>query len=117
MAKLNVNSSSNCCTTFSLTFWELSDKNLVKCLHCCLNLHKVVNVGKKTKIIYGVAVLLTSSFALNKAYAYIDPATTAILTQIIAGVCISASVAIGLFWRKISVFFKMIFVKLFHRGD
>jgi uncharacterized protein YacL len=38
--------------------------------------------------------------------AYIDPATTAMLTQIIAGVFITLGVTFGIFRRKILMFFK-----------
>jgi len=48
----------------------------------------------------GVIFLLTS-----KASAYIDPATTAMLTQIIAGVFITLGVVFGVFRRKIIMFF------------
>jgi len=51
--------------------------------------------------ITGVVLLLTT-----KASAYIDPATTAMLTQIIAGVFITLGVVFGVFRRKIILFFK-----------
>jgi hypothetical protein len=37
---------------------------------------------------------------------YVDPATTAMVTQIVAGIVISIGVALGLFWRKILLFFQ-----------
>ena len=49
----------------------------------------------------GVVFLLTTT-----ASAYIDPATTAMLTQIIAGVFITLGVVFGVFRRKIILFFK-----------
>jgi len=49
----------------------------------------------------GIAILLTAT-----ASAYIDPATTAMLTQIIAGVFITLGVVFGVFRRKIIMFFK-----------
>jgi len=49
----------------------------------------------------GVFLLLTTT-----ASAYIDPATTAMLTQIIAGVLITLGVVFGVFRRKIIIFFK-----------
>jgi len=42
------------------------------------------------------------------ASAYIDPATTAMLTQIIAGVFITLGVVFGVFRRKIIMFFRNI---------
>ena len=49
----------------------------------------------------GVTLLLTTT-----ASAYIDPATTAMLTQIIAGVFITLGVVFGVFRRRIIMFFK-----------
>ena len=49
----------------------------------------------------GVVFMLTTT-----ASAYIDPATTAMLTQIIAGVFITLGVVFGVFRRKIIIFFK-----------
>ena len=45
------------------------------------------------------------------AYAYVDPATTAMLTQIIAGIFITAGVVFGVFRRKIIMFFKNLRIK------
>ena len=45
------------------------------------------------------------------ASAYIDPATTAMLTQIIAGIFITLGVTFGIFRRKIFMFFKNLSVK------
>ena len=44
--------------------------------------------------------------------AYVDPATTAMIIQIVAGVCISVGVALGIFRRKIALFFQGLKVKL-----
>ncbi len=40
------------------------------------------------------------------AFAYIDPATTAYVIQIIAGVFIACGVAVGVFWQKIRLWFQ-----------
>lgn len=45
------------------------------------------------------------------ASAYIDPATTAMLTQILAGVVITLGVVFGVYRRKIIMFFKNLSVK------
>ncbi len=37
---------------------------------------------------------------------YIDPAATSYVIQVIAGVVISAGVVIGVFWKKIKLFFQ-----------
>jgi len=60
--------------------------------------------GKIGAFIYFLIVaimLLTTT-----ASAYIDPATTAMLTQIVAGVIITLGVVFGVFRRKIVLFFK-----------
>jgi uncharacterized protein YacL len=48
-------------------------------------------------------------------YAYIDPGTTAIITQIVAGIFISLGVAFGVFRQKIFIFFKNLQVKAIKR--
>lgn len=47
---------------------------------------------------------------------YIDPASTALIWQVLAGVFISLGVVFGVFWRKISTFFKSLWVKLFRKN-
>lgn len=59
-----------------------------------------------TYFLFLFSVLLTTP-----AQAYIDPATTAMLTQIIAGVFITLGVVFGVFRRKIIMFFKNMSVK------
>ncbi len=46
-----------------------------------------------------------------KAHAYIDPATTSMVAQIVAGLFISLGFAFGIFRRKIAMFFKNLWVK------
>ena len=50
-------------------------------------------------------------YCTTRAAAYIDPATTAMLTQIVAGVFITLGVVFGVFRRRIIMFFKNISVK------
>lgn len=40
------------------------------------------------------------------SYAYIDPATTTYLIQIVAGIFIAAGATIGIFWKKIRLYFR-----------
>ena len=49
------------------------------------------------------------------AYAYIDPSSTAMITQIVAGILISLGVAFSVFRRKIVLFFKNLSVKRVQR--
>lgn len=49
--------------------------------------------------------LFTLLFSMT-AYAYIDPATTTYLIQIVAGVFIAAGATIGIFWKKIKRYFR-----------
>lgn len=56
------------------------------------------------------------------SYAYIDPATTSYLIQIVAGVFIAGGAAIGIFWKRIRIFIrnkrlKMLEKKLTKQAD
>lgn len=58
-------------------------------------------------------ILKTSYFALGflflmlkSAQAYIDPATTSYIVQVIAGVVLAGGAAVGIYWHKIKRFFK-----------
>ena len=42
----------------------------------------------------------------GSALAYIDPASTSYIIQIIAGVFIAGGAAIGIYWHKIKLFFR-----------
>ena len=44
---------------------------------------------------------------------YIDPASTALIWQILAGVFITLGVVFGIWWTKIKTFFKGAWVKIF----
>jgi len=44
---------------------------------------------------------------------YIDPASTALIWQILAGVFITLGVVFSIWWRKITTFIKSIWVKIF----
>ena len=57
-------------------------------------------------VLSAVSVILTTP-----ASAYIDPATTAILYQVIAGIIITAGITLGIFRRKIVLFFKNLSIK------
>ena len=52
-----------------------------------------------------------SQAASVNALAYIDPTTTAMVAQIVAGAFISLGVGATVFRRKLSLFFKNIWVK------
>jgi hypothetical protein len=57
-----------------------------------------------------VSVLLQTS-----ASAYLDPSTTAMITQIAAGALISLGIVVGIFRQKIILFFKNMRVKRIQR--
>ena len=48
-----------------------------------------------------ITVMLTPT-----AYAYIDPATTSYVLQIVAGVFIAIGATVAIFWKKIAFWFK-----------
>lgn len=50
--------------------------------------------------------ILFMPFFSIPAYAYIDPATTTYLIQIVAGIFIAAGATIGIFWKKIKLFLR-----------
>ena len=52
------------------------------------------------------AIIGLSILFAPPAYAYIDPATTSYLIQIVAGVFITCGVVLGVFWKKIRLFFR-----------
>ena len=47
----------------------------------------------------------------GSAHAYIDPAATSYMVQIVAGLVITLGVGIGVFWKKIRLFFRNIKLK------
>ncbi|MFA5675933.1 MAG: hypothetical protein WDA65_05340 [Christensenellales bacterium] len=51
------------------------------------------------------SVLITIMLS-GTAHAYIDPAAGGYIVQIIAGVVIACGVTIGVFWKKIKLFFR-----------
>ncbi len=51
-----------------------------------------------------LSVLLTTAL-MPMAHAYLDPAATSYIIQIVSGVVIACGVTIGIFWKKIRVFF------------
>jgi hypothetical protein len=50
--------------------------------------------------------MLTMVMLSTTAHAYIDPAATSYVVQIVAGVVIACGVAVGVFWKKIKLFFR-----------
>jgi len=48
-------------------------------------------------------------------FAYIDPTTTAMLTQIIAGIFISLGLALGVFRQKVIMFFRNLKIKIIQK--
>lgn len=56
---------------------------------------------KKIILIALNAVCLMTIFT-PKCYAYLDPATTSYVIQIVAGIVIACGAAVGIFWNKIT---------------
>lgn len=59
---------------------------------------------KRSAIFMYFFVFATLMFS-QTAFAYLDPATTSYLIQIIAGVFIAIGAVFGIFWKKIKLFF------------
>ena len=61
---------------------------------------------KKSKILaFLYFSALTSAMLMSNAHAYIDPGAMTYIIQLVAGVVIAASAALGFYWRKIVRFF------------
>ncbi len=65
---------------------------------------------KKTLAIayFTLAAMMMLTFS---AQAYIDPAATSYIIQVVAGIVITVGVALGVFWKKIQVFFRNLKMK------
>lgn len=61
---------------------------------------------KSTLTVLAIAVFLSISTFASPVYAYIDPATSSYVIQIVAGIVIAAGATVGIFWKKIKLFFK-----------
>ncbi|MCL1866879.1 MAG: hypothetical protein FWF82_05670 [Oscillospiraceae bacterium] len=60
---------------------------------------------------YAYFALLFAILLTPTASAYIDPSTTAILTQVVVGALISLGLVFGIFKQKIIMFFKNMKIK------
>ena len=59
------------------------------------------------RILYFLSVVtLVALMPLRTTLAYIDPATSSYVIQIIAGVVIACGAAVGIFWKRIRMFFR-----------
>ena len=61
--------------------------------------------------VFAAYFMLTMVMLSTTAHAYIDPAATSYIIQIIAGVVIAFGVTVGVFWKKIRLFFKNLKMK------
>jgi hypothetical protein len=59
------------------------------------------NVG-----VFAAYFLLTTIMLSTTAHAYLDPAATSYIIQIVAGVVIACGAFVGIFWKKIRLFFR-----------
>jgi len=66
--------------------------------------------------VFAIYFLLASVMLSSTAHAYIDPAATSYIVQIIAGIVIACSVTIGVFWKKIRLFFKNLKIKTLEKS-
>ena len=56
--------------------------------------------------VFAVYFVLATLMFSSTAHAYIDPAATSYIIQIVAGVVIAGGVTVGVFWKKIKLFFR-----------
>lgn len=73
-------------------------------------MEKIIKILSAVYFSFWAAIFFSSD-----ASAYVDPTTTAMLTQIVAGIFISLGLTLGIFRRKITMFFQKLKVKLFQK--
>lgn len=66
------------------------------------------NISRSFWLMY--FVILTAMIKPIRVQAYIDPATTSMITQIVAGIFISLGFALGIFRQKVILFFKNLWI-------
>lgn len=59
--------------------------------------------------------LCLSALLMASAQAYLDPAATSYIIQIIAGVVIACGVTVGIFWKKVRLFFRNLKMKMLQK--
>ena len=103
-------------------------KLIIFLVHCQLNFYLAPTITMELRSAYSLKkfykllklAYLSFGFAMlfsPDAHAYVDPSTTAMLTQIIAGIFISLGLALGIFKQKIILFFKSLKVKALHKKN
>ncbi len=60
----------------------------------------------KNIAILTLCYLVSVHLIQRPVYAYIDPAASAYILQVLAGIVIAGGVSVGVFWKKIRLFFK-----------
>lgn len=61
------------------------------------------------KLIVSFTVLFILIFFTDSAFAYLDPGTGSMMVQALLAVVAAVSVSIGIFWRRLRLFFSRIF--------
>jgi len=62
---------------------------------------------KKSRILWTSYFFLCMTMMLSlSASAYIDPATTSYVLQVVAGVFIACGATLAIFWKKVTFYFK-----------
>ena len=72
---------------------------------------------KKRLRIFSIAYLplLLSLFLMMESLAYLEPATVSYILQFVSFILITAGIAVGVFWKKIRLFFRNIKMKLLEK--
>ena len=74
-------------------------KNIIQCFHFVF--FQEVNMKKTKSVLTFIYFFICFSiFFTQTAYAYVDPATTAMVVQIVSGIFISLGIAFGVFRGK-----------------
>lgn len=62
---------------------------------------RAISILRMTFLVAGFSLAL-----MMNAQAYLDPAATSYIIQIVSGVVIACGVTVGIFWKKIRLFFR-----------
>lgn len=63
-------------------------------------------MNRNSRTLYFISLGAAICVISRPTHAYLDPATTSYIIQAVAGVFIAVGAVIGIFWKKIKMFFR-----------
>ncbi len=70
-----------------------------------------------SKLIISLSAPFLLMLFANQAYAYLDPGTGSMMVQALLAAVAAVSVSIGLFWRRLLLFFGRLFRREYRGGQ